>query len=165
MRKNKLAILIPSIALMLIFSFYYFLLYPFVSPLAPAETTATTLEDAVNGYRIQNGLPVMKHDERLCSSAQAKLDDMVNNNYFEHTSPKGVSYSKFIADNTTYRKAGENLATSHQDSASVFSGWINSPSHKANIVDAYDRTCVKVVNVSDALGITKKLIAVQHFAK
>jgi hypothetical protein len=61
---------------------------------------------------------------------------MVKNNYFAHTSPAGISpWYWFVNVGYNFTAAGENLAVDFSDSADVTSAWMNSPEHRANILN------------------------------
>jgi len=93
--------------------------------------------DATNQERQSLGLGELKVNEALRKAAQAKADDMAKNGYFAHQSPDGKTPWYWI-DQTgyTYRSAGENLAVNFDYSRDVVNAWMNSPTHKANIVKA-----------------------------
>lgn len=88
-----------------------------------------------NQERQSLGLGELKSNEALRKAAQAKADDMAKNGYFAHQSPDGKTPWYWI-DQTgyTYRAAGENLAVNFDYSRDVVNAWMNSPTHKANIV-------------------------------
>src|SRR5205814_8113303 len=56
--------------------------------------------------------------------------------YFDHTTPEGVSFAKRITD-AGYRwsAAAENIAAGQQTPAKVMEAWMNSPGHRANILN------------------------------
>ena len=61
---------------------------------------------------------------------------MLANQYFAHTSPAGVTpWSWFAKNGYSYKYAGENLAVYFTSAEDVYSGWLASPTHKANIID------------------------------
>jgi len=60
---------------------------------------------------------------------------MASKGYFAHYSPSGLSpWYWFTKAGYSYKKAGENLAVNFKDSDDVVRAWMNSPTHKANIV-------------------------------
>jgi len=93
-----------------------------------------------NGARAKNGgLPALVENEILDRDAQIKLDDMFAKQYFEHVSPSGVGPGD-IAKMVGYAFVivGENLALGDfgSDNALV-EAWMNSPGHRANILNAH----------------------------
>lgn len=89
-----------------------------------------------NNQRNANGLGSYTFNSLLASSAQAKAEHMKNNNYFEHTAPDGTTGWTFInASGYSYASAGENLAATNETSEAVVTGWMNSPGHRANLLN------------------------------
>jgi hypothetical protein len=61
---------------------------------------------------------------------------MVANNYFAHTSPYGITpWHWFKEVGYTFRFAGENLAVNFLESRDVQQAWLNSPTHRANVLN------------------------------
>src|SRR3989344_9243521 len=88
-----------------------------------------------NETRTANGVEKLQVSSKLEATAQLKLADMFQNNYFAHTSPSGVDpWSWFNRANYDYRLAGENLAMSFMSSDEVVRAWLNSESHKKNLL-------------------------------
>ena len=102
-----------------------------------ADITKSTLMSFVNQSRQSSGLQPLVESKKLDQAAQLKAEDMVQKQYFSHTSPQGVSpwyWFKTIGYN--YKYAGENLAIGFFDSKEVYEAWLNSPSHKANLLNS-----------------------------
>jgi hypothetical protein len=92
--------------------------------------------DLTNTERKNINEPILKRSAVLDKAAQLKADDMAKNKYFAHFSPTGVSpWYWFEQAGYSYVHAGENLAIHFSDSGAVGDAWMNSPSHKANIVN------------------------------
>lgn len=99
--------------------------------------TDSGLLDATNKARKDNGIESLQYNALLDKAAQAKADDMAARNYWSHNTPDGKEPWVFIdATNYKYFKAAENLAYGFDDSNSAVIGWMNSPSHRANILDS-----------------------------
>lgn len=118
---------------------------PTASPSAPASTGATVQKsgfaaqvvDLVNQERAKAGLSALKTDAKLTTVADAKAKDMYNNNYFDHNSPTyGSPFDMMKQFGVTYSYAGENIAMGQQSPTEVMTAWMNSPGHKANILNA-----------------------------
>jgi len=61
---------------------------------------------------------------------------MAEHEYFSHYSPEGVSpWCWFDEAGYVYAHAGENLAIHFTDSTEVVEAWMDSPTHRENIVD------------------------------
>lgn len=116
-----------------------------------------------NLARSAASLPSLAHSSALDIAAQAKLDDMVANGYFAHVSPTGSQpWDWLSAAGYGYRAAGENLARGFDNPAEVVSAWMNSPSHRANVVSSVYKdigVAAKRVNLN---GITTTVV-VQMF--
>lgn len=73
---------------------------------------------------------------RLDEAARLKAEDMAKHSYFSHYSPTGVSpWHWFGVVDYQYAHAGENLAVHFTDSEAVVKAWMESPTHRANIVN------------------------------
>lgn len=95
------------------------------------------LLQSTNNERSSNGQASLSLHSQLNSAAQAKANDMIARNYWSHNTPDGQEPWVFF-DNAGYKyqKAGENLAYGFTTSSSTVAGWMNSPSHKANMLDS-----------------------------
>lgn len=103
----------------------------------------------VNQQRINNGLSALKIDNEVQRVARIKAQDMVNNNYFSHTSPTyGSPFDMLKNFGISYKTAGENIAGNSNNSSAV-TAWMNSPGHKANILNGnFNYTGLGVVSGS-----------------
>ena len=63
-----------------------------------------------NASRAANGLGAFSLNSQLNNSAQAKAQNMADNNYWAHVAPDGTQPGIFEAAGYTYSAAGENLA-------------------------------------------------------
>ena len=84
-----------------------------------------------------SGIPPLAVSAGLNLSCKPKAGaDMVQNDYFAHVSPQGVSPWYFIRrSGYVYQSAGENLAMNFGTSAQIETAWMASPEHRANILD------------------------------
>jgi len=88
-----------------------------------------------NKERSAIGVQVLTESKTLENAAILKAQDMARNGYFAHYSPEGLSpWFWFDRAGYEYQKAGENLAVNFDDSKEVVSAWMNSPTHKENIL-------------------------------
>lgn len=93
------------------------------------------LSSLTNAERLENNLPELRENEALNRAAQMKAEDMARKGYFAHTSPEGITPWYWLAQvGYNYSYAGENLAVHFMDSQDVTEAWMNSPTHRANIV-------------------------------
>lgn len=119
-----------------------------------------------NLERTKRGLKPLKFSAKLTRSATAKNNDMFANQYFAHESPvdskKGFAY--FI-DNESYDfvRVSENLAMGDFDTAkSVVDAWMNSPSHRVNILYPDYQNIGVNVRTGNLKG-SQVVMIVQHF--
>jgi uncharacterized protein YkwD len=90
-----------------------------------------------NVERGREGLKPLVFNERLAAMAEMKAVDMINKHYFAHVSPDGTDIAKLAAiTHYQYLNLGENLALGDfRSSEEVVLGWMNSPGHRANILN------------------------------
>ena len=105
--------------------------------------------ELINKQRTQNGLSPLKENSELQRVARIKAQDMVNNNYFSHTSPTyGSPFDMMKSFKISYNTAGENIAGNSSNSSAV-TAWMNSPGHRANILNgSFNQTGIGVVKGS-----------------
>lgn len=103
---------------------------------------------ATNAKRAEYGLSPVSLNGALSAAAAAKAADMFANNYWAHNSPGGKTPWDFIIGaGYRYTLAGENLAKNFQTSDGVVEAWMNSETHRANIVKGgYKEVGFAVVN-------------------
>lgn len=91
----------------------------------------------VNVRRSSAGLSPLKSDPELSRIARLKSQDMRDNKYFSHTSMTYGSPFQMMKDfGIAYRTAGENIAMGQRTPSEVVNAWMNSPGHRANILNA-----------------------------
>lgn len=112
---------------------------PLLGPLdlTPSELTRDGVIEQTNKQREQNGGTALHMNEKLNLAARAKLDDMFRQQYFEHESPDGKTPADLIgATGYEYLVVGENLALGNfANDTALVEAWMNSPGHRANILD------------------------------
>ncbi len=90
-----------------------------------------------NTLRQNLGLGILKEDPVLDFAALQKLQDMIQNQYFAHSSPAGVSPWYWMDTNQyKYNYAGENLAIGFLTAKDTVDAWANSPSHRENLLNS-----------------------------
>ena len=101
----------------------------------------------INIQRTNNGLPALKISNEVQKVARIKAQDMVDKNYFSHTSPTyGSPFDMLKSFKVSYNSAGENIAGNASNSGAV-NAWMNSPGHKANILNSsFNYTGIGVVS-------------------
>jgi len=91
----------------------------------------------MNDHRVDLGLAPLEWNTALGNVALAHSQDMRDRDFFAHTNPDGDSpFDRMSAAGISYRRAGENIAAGYRTGEAVFTGWINSDGHRANIENA-----------------------------
>ncbi|MFE1291370.1 sigma-70 family RNA polymerase sigma factor [Streptomyces sp. NPDC058751] len=102
---------------------------------APAGTVAQVVA-LVNKERAAVGCGPLTEDPQLEDAAQAHSEDMAARDFFEHTNPDGVDPGQRItAAGYRWSTYGENIAEGQQTPQAVMESWMNSPGHRANILN------------------------------
>jgi len=129
------------------------------------EMSISGLLNSTNAERAGSGLSSLTLNSKLNSSAQAKANDMVSKDYWAHNTPSGQEpWVFFDSAGYNYQKAGENLAYGFSTSNSTVVGWMNSPSHRANILDsAYTEVGFGFTNSENFVGTGQETIVVAHY--
>jgi hypothetical protein len=100
-----------------------------------AAVLPAVLDSLTNQERQAQNLQILTVNPILNKAAEMKATDMATKGYFAHTSPEGKTPWYWLAQvGYQYQYAGENLAINFSDSKDVTNAWMNSPTHKANIV-------------------------------
>ncbi|MFD9126959.1 sigma-70 family RNA polymerase sigma factor [Kitasatospora sp. NPDC059571] len=90
----------------------------------------------VNAERAKAGCTPVKADSKLQTAAQRQSDDMAARNFFDHTNPDGQGpQARIDAAGYKWSSWGENIAKGQRDAAAVMDSWMNSPGHRANILN------------------------------
>ncbi len=152
----------------------------------PNLDLALATQDIVNGVnaaRAQQGLGSLQIDPTLTRIAQSRSEDMIARNYFSHYDPTTDQEELLLyikAVNYSYHYAGENIAEVKNDASWVppllsvtarynasslsdefVTGWLNSPEHRDNIMNAhYRRTGVAISYSPDG----RRIVATQLFS-
>ena len=107
-----------------------------VSNISNNGSFASQVLSLVNNARAKEGLKPLTLNSNLSSVAQKKAQDMQSNNYFSHTSPTyGSPFDMMRSAGIRYGTAGENIAKGQVSAQQVFTDWMNSPGHRANILN------------------------------
>jgi uncharacterized protein YkwD len=116
-----------------------------VQPFALQQTRI--LFALVNDVRKEHGVPPLRRSAMLDAAAQAHAEDMTKREYFAHESPTGELYDKRIqragypgkmldsCDCSLHAAFAENIAKGQRLPEEVVQDWLNSPPHRANLLD------------------------------
>ncbi len=111
---------------------------------APLQSYETEVIRLINIERTKRGLSALTTNWQLSRVARYKSQDMINKNYFSHTSPTyGSPFNMMENFGLKFSAAGENIAYGQRTPQEVVTAWMNSPGHRANILSAaYTQTGV-----------------------
>lgn len=117
-------------------AFFNFLFY-FAKTSLFAEVSKEMLFFLLNQTRSSFNLPPLRENPSLSLAAYYKAKDMLEKNYFSHFSPEGTWLLDWLKRvNYQYQFAGENLAIGFVEAEEVHNAWMNSRSHRANILNS-----------------------------
>jgi len=103
----------------------------FIAAVLPA-----VLVDLTNENRYTFNLPRLAVNQDLTVAAQMKAADMAARGYFSHNNPDGLTPWHWLNKaGYDFEYAGENLALHFSDSVDVEQAWMNSPTHRENILN------------------------------
>jgi len=121
--------------------------------------------EATNAYRLENNLSELDFDPALSEAAREKAEDMFADDYWAHVAPDGTKPWYFITESGyDYVYAGENLAKDFQKSDSVVVAWMESPSHRQNILNEKFKD-IGIAVVNGTLDGYETTLVVQMFGR
>ncbi|GGO65031.1 CAP domain-containing protein [Nonomuraea cavernae] len=102
-----------------------------------ASAVETAVVKLTNAARAAGGCRALVHDSKLRTAAERHSADMAARGFFDHTSPDGRSPGDRVrtAGFAPISTWGENIAKGQRTAAQVVEGWLNSPGHRANIMN------------------------------
>ncbi len=101
-----------------------------------AAVIPAVLVDLANEDRTDADLGSLTVNPTLEEAARMKAEHMAENGYFAHVSPDGIDpWYWFYRAGYSFASAGENLAINFSDSKDVNRAWMDSPGHRANIMN------------------------------
>jgi hypothetical protein len=111
-----------------------------LAPMNATITKAFGVSDIIelsNEARKNQSLEPLQINTALMNAAQMKAEDMAEQHYFAHTAPDGsVAWDYFKEASYKYSLAGENLAITNEDAQAVIDGWLNSQTHRDNLLNS-----------------------------
>ncbi len=129
-----------------------------------SDITVEQILTLTNQRRLDAGLPALKLDDRLADAARRKAGDMFTFNYWAHVNPQNnrEPWYFFDAAGYQYRYAGENLGRDFGTTSPLVQAWIDSTTHRENLLSSrYRDTGIAVVN--DTLQGVETTLVVQLF--
>lgn len=130
-----------------------------------AEVYPAIIASLTNQGREENALNTLTYNLKLEIAAKKKAEDMIAQSYFAHIGPSGKRPWDWIKEaGYEYEYAGENLAINFSDSADVHTAWMNSPGHKANILNK-NYMEIGVATLKTMVNGKESVIVVQMFGQ
>lgn len=122
-----------------------------VSASIRSSSAASEVVRLTNSARGQNGYAALVEDGALSDAAAVRAREIARS--FSHTRPSGASFSSALSESgVTYLRAGENIASGQKSASEVVNAWMNSPGHRANILNSsYSRIGSASVNIDGTL--------------
>lgn len=133
--RHRSAILVLFLVLIVELSFLVQVFVVFDKTSFLASVLPGVLTTLTNKERAKNDASPLVENPLLDQAAQLKANDMAAHGYFAHTSPQGKTPWYWLDQvGYKYALAGENLAVNFFDSQDVAEAWMDSPTHRSNIV-------------------------------
>lgn len=113
------------------------------------DISERTIFELVNEQRKKNNISPLIINQKLVQAANNKADDLLKNKYFGHDSVDGKkTFSTWIKETGyQYSFVGENLASNFKNNTSIIKAWLNSLSHKENLLNKnFTETGIAVKN-------------------
>lgn len=124
---------------------------------------AQKVVELVNQDRAKLNVPALEADIELSQAALEKANDMISHNYFAHVSPTGVTPWEWIGQSGyDYSFAGENLAINFTDPQAQHAAFMQSESHKKNILNPKYKE-IGVAVIAGKINGKQTIITVQEF--
>lgn len=129
------------------------------------DMSISGLLSGTNTQRINNGESALALNGQLDNAAQAKANDMAARNYWSHNTPDGQTpWTFFTAAGYNFQLAGENLAYGFTTSSDTITGWMNSPEHRANILNGgYVDVGFGIANIPNYQGSGPETLVVAEY--
>lgn len=129
-----------------------------------ALLSESSLVEFHNQERTKAGLQTLKMNSALNRSAFAKGQAMLKTDCWSHYCPEGKSpWEFFKAENYIYAYAGENLAEGFSDSEAVMRAWMNSKTHRENILKPQFSEIGIAILYGKYQGNANNVLIVAHF--
>ena len=122
-----------------------------VSASIQRSSAASEVVRLTNSARSQNSYAALVEDGALSEAAAVRAREIARS--FSHTRPSGASFSSALSESgVSYLRAEENIASGQKSASEVVNAWMNSPGHRANILNSsYSRIGSASVNIDGTL--------------
>ncbi|OXS32760.1 CAP domain-containing protein [Streptomyces sp. XY006] len=108
--------------------------------LSGESAAAAQVLSLVNEERAKVGCSPVAANSALAGLAQNYSEDMAARGFFDHTDPDGRTPWDRAEKAGISNLGGENIARGQADAAAVMDAWMNSPGHRANILNCDFKT-------------------------
>lgn len=99
-----------------------------------AKTYAQEVLRLVNIERANHGVAPLRLSDNLTSGATIRANEI--SKFMSHTRPNGQKFYTVFNDSEGQYTMGENIAAGYDSPEAVVKGWMNSPGHRANILNS-----------------------------
>ena len=106
------------------------------------EITAENVTALMNAWRAEAGMGPLRLDGKLTKAAESRMQDMIDGEWWSHESPEGTSPFVWVtAHSYNYVAVAENLAAGFETARLLVESWLESPGHRANILNPMYADC------------------------
>ena len=106
------------------------------------DITPESVTAMMNVYRSEAGLPPLRIHPKLTRAAEARMQDMIDGEWWNHESPDGTSPFIWLTSvDYDYAFAAENLAAGFETAPVLVEAWMESPGHRSNILGVQYAEC------------------------
>jgi uncharacterized protein YkwD len=106
------------------------------------DITAENVTALMNIYRAEAGLGPLHLDNKLTKAAEQRMQEMADGEWWGHQSPDGAApFVWMTANDYNYTAAAENLAAGFETAGLLVQSWMESPGHRANILNPMLADC------------------------
>ena len=167
--------IIRTIVILFVISTKLFFFNSVNMAIAEPNISERTIFELVNKERIKNNIAPLTFNNKLTQSAINKVKDLVENNYFDHSSEDGKTFSSWIKESGyEYSFIGENLAKDFYNNESIIKAWLKSPGHKENILNrdftetgiaVYDNVVVQIFGRPELMPLSLEKTIGDHLSE
>lgn len=133
-----------------------------------SDITKENLLKGINAERTNRNIAPLNENAKLDQASLNKSNDMLERNYFEHYFNGLTPWDWIARENYNYLYAGENLAMDFDTSEGMVKAWMDSPTHRANILNPdFNETGIGIVKgqFSDGNGARETTIVTNMFGR
>ena len=107
------------------------------TPPAPASDPAAEVVERTNAVRAQHGLAPLQIHPQMMHAAQAHSNDQAAMSRMSHTGSNGSTMAVRVdATGYAWSRIAENVAAGQGTAQLVTDAWLDSPGHRANMLNA-----------------------------